>query len=235
MKLTFLISFLTAVTANAAITGYASNPTGNSTDFANAVAALYGTIGDVHLTVDYEAHPLGALQPNFYGGLTVNFTSPAVVTASLSTGGDTTSGTHSDGEGLVTGGRHISPGSAAFTMEVTFIHPIAGFGFYVIDHYNPVTGGNFATLSAYSGPNGTGTLLGSADAPQYNFQSNYKYFIGLVSTNSDIASVTFTTNGAAGDGIYIDDLELAEAPTPEPGTWMMAGTAVALLAAYRRR
>jgi hypothetical protein len=233
MRLTLALLLALAPAAYAGVVGFSSNLSGNSSDFEAAVAAQLGVIGDAHLTVDYEAHPPGALQSNFYPGLTVSFNTSATVTTALSAGGSLT-GPTSTGEGLVTSGQHIYPGSAAFTMEVTFINPILGFGFYIIDYYNP-GGANFGTLRAYTGANGTGTLIGSVDAAPYNFQNNHKYFLGILSMDSDIKSVTFSLPGTGGDGVYIDDLELAEGGVPEPSTILLSGTALALAIIARKR
>lgn len=233
MKLTALVLLAAASYAHAGVVGFSSNVSGNSTDFATAVSAALGVIGDAHLTVDYENHPLGALQPNFYPGLTVNFSTAAIVTTSLSVGGSST-GPTSTGEGAATSLQRIYAGASAFDLEITFINPILGFGFYMIDYYNP-GGANFTTLKAWTGANGTGTLIGSVDAAQYNFQDNYKYFLGILSTDSNIKSITFGSSGLAGDGFYIDDLELAEGGVPEPSTILLAGTALGLATLARKK
>jgi hypothetical protein len=64
----------------------------------------------------------------------------------------------------------------------------------------------FATLTAYSGPNGTGTALGSVSSP--GGAGNDPYFLGLVDTGASarIRSVVirFERNGNA--DLTIDDL-----------------------------
>jgi len=228
----FAGTLLCSLSLQAGVVGYTLNPTTNSTDFATAVSALSGVIGDAHFTVDYEAHPLGALNPNFYPGFTINFSpATATVTTALSGGGSVTSPT-SPGEGLVTSGQHIYPAST-FDLEVTFIDPLLGFGFYIIDYYNP-SGVNPGLLKAWDGPNGTGTLLGSFSTAQYDFQYNNKYFVGVTDSDRRIKSVTFGLPGGAGDSVYFDDLQLASG-IPEPATMLLAGLALGIVVYFDRR
>ena len=221
--------FCAAGLMHAGVVGYTLNPTGNSADFASGVASAGGTLLG---TISWEDHALGTLDPNHYAGMKVSFDTTAVVTDSLSVGGSLTS-PNSSGEGLAAADHHISPDSPAFSMTVDFADSVLGFGFYLIDFYNP-GGANPATLQAYSGPGGTGTLLGTFGTAPYNFQLNYKYFLGVVSTDSDIRSVVFTTPGFAGDGVFLDDFQITDSGVPEPGTSLLAGGGL-LLAWLRLR
>ena len=120
-----------------------------------------------------------------------------------------------------------------FDLEVTFIDPLLGFGFYIIDYYNP-SGVNPGLLKAWDGPNGTGTLLGSFSTAQYDFQYNNKYFVGVTDSDRRIKSVTFGLPGGAGDSVYFDDLQLASG-IPEPATMLLAGLALGIVVYFDRR
>ena len=120
-------------------------------------------------------------------------------------------------------------------MTVNFTSGVLGFGFNLIDLYNP-DGVNAATLSAYTGADGTGTLLGTFGMAPYNFQLNHEYFIGVTSSDGDIGSVIFTTPGEAGDSVYLDDFEIANAAAaPEPFAGLLVGGGIAAIWLRRRR
>ncbi len=117
-----------------------------------------------------------------------------------------------------------------------FATPVLGAGLFTIDAYNPLPGYDNFSLSAWTGADGTGTLLGTATGAQFNFQPNNLYFLGVLSTAADIGSVVFSQNGTrTGDDVGLDNLEVAAAPgTPEPGTWALL-CAGAFLILFRLR
>ncbi len=117
-------------------------------------------------------------------------------------------------------------------MSITFDQPVLGVGFQTVDYFNP-GGVNTTFLNAYSGPSGTGTKLGSFVTDGYNFQSGNVYFVGVLSTASDIRSITFTSPGRDNDGIFIDNIEYARV-VPEPGTGLLVLGGVLGLAVSRR-
>ena len=60
---------------------------------------------------------------------------------------------------------------------------------------------NTVTIEAFTGPDGTGSSLGTFSNSQFNFQPNHLYFMGVVSTDHDIGSLVFTTEGDVADEI----------------------------------
>ncbi|HVV47297.1 MAG TPA: PEP-CTERM sorting domain-containing protein [Bryobacteraceae bacterium] len=214
--------------ANASVIGYSSNPTTNSVDFASGAAANGGAI----TTLDFEN--LSGYDAHMYPGVTFAFTTNAVLTSGLA-GHGTLNGPTSPGEGLQDGSTHIYPGAAAYQMSITFDNAVLAAGFFLIDYYNP-SGANSGTLQAWDGAAGTGNLIGSAVSAGFNFQEDNKYFIGILSTDANIKSITFGSQGAAGDGIYIDDVKYASvASAPEPGTWGLIGGGLLAGALFARR
>jgi hypothetical protein len=118
-------------------------------------------------------------------------------------------------------------------MSITFDEPVLAVGFQTVDYFNP-GGVNTTFLNAYSGPTGTGTKLGSFETDGYNFQSGNVYFVGVLSTASDIRSIAFASPGRDNDGIFVDNIEYAR-EVPEPRTGLLAMLGVLGLGAAHRR
>ncbi len=230
----------------AGLIDFVDNPTSNSTDWAAQVALLGGT---VQTDVDFDTHPTGALQGGFYDGLgvTLTTTGPAATVTYGAGPGQANAGSTptSTGEGLHATSNYVFAGGGVppWTFTVSFDNPVMAAGAFLIDLFNPssTTARNPVTLSAYTGVDGTGTLLGTVDAAQYNFQKNYLYFMGVVSTAGDIRSIRLA--GAGGDPsdfpdkLGIDNVRYASA-VPEPGSLTLLASGfggLALLILARRR
>jgi PEP-CTERM motif len=220
---------------HADIVGYVNNPTGNSVDFASGVAS-HG--GGAITTLDFNSHPFGVLQSNFYTGVTLTFGSGA----SVNNGYDATVGATdpplSNAEGLHDGSNHITPVGTRIRFVLNFDSPVMAAGFFVIDLHNP-SGVNPATFTAFEGPGGTGPAIGSIfNAAGFNFELNHQYFMGILSSTQNIQSIVFTANGDGNDSIEIDDIKYARiglAATPEPSAVAMFLIGTAALGLLGRR
>ncbi|HBZ71348.1 MAG TPA: hypothetical protein DEP35_17095 [Deltaproteobacteria bacterium] len=214
-----------APAAQATVIGFVSQPTTNSKDFAAAVAAREGAI----TTLDFETHPLGPVIPTFYPGVTLAFSPPdSVAVSDAPPGSGSLAPPLSPGEGPYPVSRHIVGGR--FLLTITFDEPVLAVGFMTVDYFNP-GGVNSTTLNAYEGPSGTGVLLGSFATAPFNFQTGNMYFVGALSTASDIRSITFRAPGNFNDGIFIDNVEYARV-VPEPGTLALVAVQVFLMGSY---
>jgi len=225
--LTLALWFCIAPAAQATVTGFMLNPTTNSEKFATAVAENEGLV----TTLTFETHPLGPLDPTFYPGVNIQV-SPAVSVRDTPVGAGSNAGPVSPGEGSYETSRYIYIPGGGHTMSITFEEPVLAVGFQTVDYFNP-GGVNTTFLNAYSGPSGTGTKLGSFVTDGYNFQTGNVYFVGVLSTASDIRSITFPSPGRDNDGIFIDNIEYARV-VPEPGTSLLVMGGLLGLALTRR-
>lgn len=231
-----------SVSARAEVAAFANNPSGNSLDWAAYVLAHGGV--DV-TTLDFESHPLGALQPEFYAAEGVHMTLGGVGISynAVQDYHNDYSGTvygygpNSAGEGPASENRNFGAynPNGAWTLTLSFDQAVVGAGLYVIDLFNGL-GNRRTTLSAYDGTDGTGNLLVTATAPDFNFQLYNKLFLGVASDTASIRSVVFTNPYPYyGDGIALDDIRFAAAvPEPETYALMLAGLGLVGLAARRR-
>jgi hypothetical protein len=220
---------LTVVGSAHALTTFVNNPTTNLEDWTAAV-------GTVTTNIDFDNPDVNA---------TLSYGSCCSVTFGSGPGqGNTFSPPTSTGEGLHPASNFLllpSPGSnGAYSVTETFVTPVAAAGVETIDYFGPTGIDNPLTLSAYTGPNGTGTLLGTATSAQYNFQANYMYFMGVASSSTDIGSIVFSRNfDNSGDDIGLDNFVSAglASNVPEASTWamMLAGFAGLGFAGYRAR
>jgi hypothetical protein len=217
--------------AVAAITGFVSNPSNNSGDFATALTGLGQT---VDTSVDFEGHPAGSLAGGHYAasnGVTFTENAPrGVVHGTGATSGSIVSPVHT-GEGLRTGMFGALVGNGLnWSVTATFASPVAGAGFMTVDYFNPWND-NTLSITAYDGPDGTGNVLGSYNAAAYCFQLNYMYFMGITSDAGDIRSVRLSCNGFYGDGLYIDHLAYS---VPTPGAAALLGLGAVAMRRRRR-
>ncbi len=240
LSVLLLLGAVLAVSAQAAVIGYVNNPTTNSVDWATAVAGLGGAI---NTNVNFDTHPLGALQNNFYSisdGLTFSTTGSAfggIENGQGPSDGNTTSTPLSAGEGLHPVSNYLLVNSLPSVLTLTFNTRVVGAGLFLIDYYNADSAFNGWTVSAYTGPNGTGTMLGSFNSAVYNFQPNNMYFMGILSTDGDIRSVAFeklTSN--TGDTAGIDNIQFAaSSAVPEPGSVSLLSGALLGILGFARR
>jgi hypothetical protein len=236
--LSAIVTLAAIQSLSAGVVTFVADPTANSVDFANAVALNSGTI----TTLTFDDQATGALNPDAYSGLGVTLTGVNFTTIVNGAGpgqGNTTTGPTSPGEGAHPVSNFLSENSSTDgSLTVSFASPVLAAGLFTIDLFNP--GGTFdpVSLSAFTGPNGTGTLLGTAAGVGDNFQNNNLYFLGILSTAGDIGSVVFTHDGdSSGDVIGLDNVEFAggTTSTPEPGTLSLIGIGLVGAALARKR
>lgn len=205
---------LLATQANCAVVGFVSNPSGNSTDWATFVLGEGGTINS---NVNFDSHPTGTLQGNFYqvsDGVTLT-PSGAVGNVTFGQGPNDGNTTGSQpAEGTHPASNYLTVGSGFNTLTISFDQPVIGAGLSTIDLFQ----GETLNIAAYSGPSGTGSLLGSFDSTTgNNYQPNNVYFMGIGRNEGDIRSIVFTDNdGGTGDNVGLDDIVFATSPIPEP-------------------
>lgn len=231
--------------AQAAVIAFDSNPTANSINWANQIASLGAS---VNTAIDFETHPLGALQGEFYAGLGVhmslagsNLVYNAVQDYKNDYGGTTSGyGPNSSGEGIASESRNFGAynPNGSWTLTLSFDQAVLGAGLYVIDLFNGL-GNRTTTLAAYDGMNGTGNLLSTASAPAYNFQLYNKLFLGVAQDGGAAAihSVVFTNPYPYyGDGIALDDIRFATAAVPVPAAaWLLGSGLLGLIGVARRK
>jgi hypothetical protein len=237
--LMFCVALVIALPAFSSTVGFVSNLSGNSADWQAFVTGLGAT---VNTSIDFNSHPLGALLPNFYSGVGVTMAETGSVgNVAYGSGpgqGNTFSAPLSNGEGFHPASNYLFVNSYAGTFNLSFATPVSGAGLFIVDFFNP-SNLNPSTISAYDSSN---VLLGSYQSAGYNFQNNYMYFMGIASSNSDIASVVFSSNGSVtGDTTGLDNILFASRGTtptvPEPASLFLLSSGLSLigLAAWRRR
>jgi hypothetical protein len=202
-------------------TFYVNNPVANSVDWTNAVTGLAGVINS---NVNLTTHPVGPLVNNHYtasDGVTFstvgNFGGVEFGAGpeQANTGGAPGEGPHAASNYLRT---HSGIDGQNTTTTISFAQSVLGAGLMTIDFFDS---GTPMTLEAFSGPDGTGAMLGSAVAVEQNFQQNRQYFMGVVDP-AGIGSIRLIHGGQSlSDVIGIDDIVFAR--VPEPHTIGLAG------------
>ena len=222
---------LFAGAAQAAVTGFVANPATNSAEFAAAAAGL--TVVDINF--DDQVAGL-AFDGSAYADQGVVFSAPAARIRNDAGPRQGNSTNSIPGEGIRTDASpYLFFGPNPSSLIANFDVPVFGAGLFTIDLFsNPGNPLNIE-IAAYSGANGTGTLLGSFNAlSDTNFQNNGQYFLGLHST-APIASFVFrdlTNNG--GDTFGIDDFVFltngssSEVPIPALGLGFVAAGLIAM-------
>jgi hypothetical protein len=119
----------------------------------------------------------------------------------------------------------------------TFSQPVSNFSI----EYGDFNGdSDTATLSAFSGPNATGTLLASPVTDNYDDQS-LPVFDTLSASASGIDSVLITGTSSTPSrnianhseiSLYFDNVAVDVASTPEPSSLALSGTAGLLVSLY---
>ena len=216
--------------AHAALTVFVANPNTNSIDWTNAVIAGGGV---VTTNIDFDGANVGA-----------SFTSTAGTSLQSGSGpaqGNTSAGPVSSGEGLNAPSTYLemaSPDQDPISLTVNFASAVGAAGLFTIDYFGADGFNNVLRLSAFTGANGSGTLLGSVDGAQFNFQSNNRYFMGVVSTSNDIGSIVFTRlSDTSGDILGVDNIVSGtlNGGVPEPASWAMLIAGFGLTGAAMRR
>ncbi len=228
---------------------YVDDPTKNSRDW---TAAVFAENGKLNTDVDFRAMTPGALNATFYNtsahndGVTL-FASDSSFDHILTgpgPGQGGNSGPVSPGEGTSSAPQYLQSASPGFaggsSLTISFSTPALAVGLFTIDYFGSDPPTNELTLSIYSGQDGKGTLLGTAEAVRDNFQPNGLYFMGYVSSTADIGSAVLMRGpDTTGDTIGIGSVLFADAgPTavPEPSAFALVCVgAVVLIGSAARR
>jgi len=212
VKLVILLASILVVSgsmtlAYAVTTGFVNNPSSNSVDWTNTVNGFGGIV----VTLDFEAHPLGALQGNFYApqGVTLATTGPF---GNVLFGAGPAQANHNaniPGEGPHPASNFLFASNGVKTLTANFATPVCGAGLFTIDYFD-TNSNDLMMIEAFTGTSGTGISLGSFSSINMNLQPNSLYFMGIADDTNSIRSMVFSYSGAGtGDTIGIDDIKFA--------------------------
>ncbi|MFB3892592.1 MAG: PEP-CTERM sorting domain-containing protein [Phycisphaerae bacterium] len=213
--------------AGAALTGYTISPQTNSVDWTNAVTLT----GQFVWNIDFSAvtpGPLASSGANTYyipasaATLGASFTVQGANVAIVNGAGPGDGGRYNQntGEGTHATSNYMAfpwPGLQVVPVSITlsFTNPVSAVGVFTVD----LSVAEPFTITAFDS---TGASLGSATSvTSACFQPNYKYFMGVVSSANNIASVQVTgdwQNGYNGDNVGFSNFLFSSLVAPEPAT-----------------
>lgn len=222
--------------ASAEVVGFTGTPTGNAAAWTSSVSGMGASI---NTSVNFDAHPTGALQVAYYAseGVILGFTGDVntVVFGAGPGQGNNSSTPLSTGEGLHPASNYLRDNEGVSSFTINFAAPVLGVGLNVIDYFNPY-GSNGLIIEAFDASNNS---LGKFSSVAYNFQNNNMYFMGVSSSAGDISKLVFNDlSSNTGDVIGIDNIVFASRAAnqvPEPGSMALIGAALAGAALSRRR
>ena len=193
----------------------------------------------------------GAVTPaigGFYSGTAgVTFSASNInLAATMSPQGFTFSG---EGEGVWTPSKLLVASSAtlsatpAQSVTFTFQNGVYGGGVFLVDLCGACQGWTISARDSNNTVLGSFGSLAGAGFQQTNANPGvtHKYFMGISSTEANIASLTIARPAmsmfVSGDIVGLDDFRFAVAAVPEPAEWAMliAGLLVVGFIARRRK
>jgi len=213
--------------AYAVTTGFVNNPSSNSVDWTNTVNGFGGTV----FTLDFDAHPLGALQGNFYAPQGVTLSTTGVFGNVVFGTGPNQANTAGNipGEGPHPASNFLNGPDGIKTLTANFATPVCGAGLFTIDYFDN-NSNDLMMIEAFTGPSGTGISLGSFSSINMNLQPDSLYFMGIADDTNSIRSMVFSYNGdPLSDIIGIDDIKFARCEVAVGGEYFTLDTTALLV------